>query len=166
VCILIANARLGYTASVADPDDFWPDPDPDPTFENVRIRIRILTLINFRPTFFWQFFLIKHRFLKYLWLLHTPKKLIQSHLLRPGSGSGSGRLWPKRSGSDRIRIRNTVCSVPLMVPAEAGFADVKFNLRRIGKFSQLCRMLKQDAVRNQIFCLVGRNSCKSSELLF
>jgi hypothetical protein len=33
----------------------------------------------------------QHRFLKYLWLLHTPKKLIQSHLLRPGSGSGSGR---------------------------------------------------------------------------
>jgi hypothetical protein len=27
----------------------------------------------------------QHRFLKYLWLLHTPKKLIQSHLLRPGS---------------------------------------------------------------------------------
>jgi hypothetical protein len=42
--------------SVADLDDFWPDPDPYPTFKNVRIRIRILTLINFRPTFFWKFF--------------------------------------------------------------------------------------------------------------
>jgi hypothetical protein len=31
----------------------------------------------------------QHRFLKYLWLLHTPKKLIQSHLLRPGSGSAT-----------------------------------------------------------------------------
>jgi hypothetical protein len=28
--------------------------------------------------------------LKYLWLLHTPKKLIQGHLLRPGSGPRSG----------------------------------------------------------------------------
>jgi hypothetical protein len=52
--------------SVADPDDFWPDPDP--TCENVRIRIRfrirfrirILTLINFRPIFFWIFFWWKY----------------------------------------------------------------------------------------------------------
>jgi hypothetical protein len=44
----------------------------------------------------------QHRFLKYLWLLHTPKKLIHSHLLRPGSGSASG--------SDRIRIRNMLSS--------------------------------------------------------
>jgi hypothetical protein len=31
-------------------------------------------------------------FLKYLWLLNTPKKFIPSYLLRPGSGSG--RLGP------------------------------------------------------------------------
>jgi hypothetical protein len=50
----------------------------------------------------------QHRFCKYLWLLHTPKKLICSHLLRPGSGSGPRRPDPtKRSGSDRIRIGNT-----------------------------------------------------------
>jgi hypothetical protein len=90
--------------SVADPDDFWPDPDP--IFENVRIQI--LTLINLRPTFFWTLFWWKyalkstfmdqkvkqHWFLKYLWLLHTPKKLIQSHLSRSGSRSGSGPRRP------------------------------------------------------------------------
>jgi hypothetical protein len=69
--------------SVADPDDFLPDPDP--TFENVRIRI--LTLINFRTIFFTKFFLAKicskkyekveqQRFLKYFWILHTPKELM------------------------------------------------------------------------------------------
>jgi hypothetical protein len=45
----------------------------------------------------------QHRFLKYLWLLNTPKKCIQSHLLRPGSGSG-----PRRSDPDptkKVRIR-------------------------------------------------------------
>jgi hypothetical protein len=53
-----------------------------------------------------------HRFLKYLWLLHTPKKLIQGHLLRPDPEPDPDpvpdvriRIRPKRSGSDRIRIR-------------------------------------------------------------
>jgi hypothetical protein len=75
-----------WETSVMDPDDFR----PDQTFENVRFRIRILTLIKFRTSFFWKFFWPKYalksifmnqtvrqiRFLKYLWLLHTPKKLI------------------------------------------------------------------------------------------
>jgi hypothetical protein len=38
----------------------------------------------------------KQRFLKYLWLLHIPKKLRYGLFLRPGSGSGP-----------RVRIRNT-----------------------------------------------------------
>jgi hypothetical protein len=29
------------------------------------------------------------RFLKHLWILHTPKKFIQSHLLMAGPGSGT-----------------------------------------------------------------------------
>jgi hypothetical protein len=49
----------------------------------------------------------QHRFLKYLWLLHTPKKLIQSHLLRSGSefgsGSGSGPRCPDPTKKVRIR---------------------------------------------------------------
>jgi hypothetical protein len=51
----------------------------------------------------------KHkRFLKYLWLLHTPNKLIQGHLLRRGSGSGPRSQDPdKMSESDRIRMRNS-----------------------------------------------------------
>jgi hypothetical protein len=31
----------------------------------------------------------QQRFLKYLWILHIPKKLILGHLLRPGSGSAT-----------------------------------------------------------------------------
>jgi hypothetical protein len=56
----------------------------------------------------------QRRFLKHLWLLHTLKKFIYSHLLRPGSEPDPDpvldariRIRPKRSGSDRIRIRNT-----------------------------------------------------------
>jgi hypothetical protein len=45
----------------------------------------------------------QHRFLKYLWLLHKPKKLIQSHLLRPGSGSGPRR--PDPDPTKKVRIR-------------------------------------------------------------
>jgi hypothetical protein len=41
----------------------------------------------------------KHRFLKYLWLLHTPKKFIQSHLLRLGSGSNQKGPDPTGTGS-------------------------------------------------------------------
>jgi hypothetical protein len=39
----------------------------------------------------------QHRLLKYSWLLHAPKKFLQSHLLRPGSGSGSD---PRRPDPD------------------------------------------------------------------
>jgi hypothetical protein len=43
----------------------------------------------------------QHRFLEYLWILHTPKKLIQTHLLRPGSGSGTGSgSGPRRPDPD------------------------------------------------------------------
>jgi hypothetical protein len=67
---------------------------------------------------------LKHRFLKYLWLLHTLKKLIQSHLLRPGSGSGTGsgpRLPDPdptknfRIRPDRIRIRNTDYNIAMLL---------------------------------------------------
>jgi hypothetical protein len=105
------------TISVADPDNFWPDPDP--TFDNVRIRI--LTLQNFRPTFFWNFFLWKyalksifmdqkikqHRFPKYryLWLLHTKKVDIKSFI--KARIRIRNQIRSQTSGSDRIRIRNT-----------------------------------------------------------
>jgi hypothetical protein len=76
--------KSGINGSIADPDDFGPDPDP--TFENVRI----LTYINFRTNFFrnfvWPKYALKSIFmnqkvkqqviLKFLWHLHTPKKLI------------------------------------------------------------------------------------------
>jgi hypothetical protein len=47
----------------------------------------------------------QQRFLKYLWLLLTPNKLILVHLLRPGSGSGPRRLDP--DPSKKVQIRNT-----------------------------------------------------------
>jgi hypothetical protein len=43
----------------------------------------------------------QQKFLKYLWLLHTPKKLILGHLLMPGSGSDPRRPDPTK----RVRIR-------------------------------------------------------------
>jgi hypothetical protein len=49
----------------------------------------------------------QHRFLKYLWLLHTPKKLTQSYLLGPGSGSD--------------RIRNTGGSLLLELKGTKAF---------------------------------------------
>jgi hypothetical protein len=45
----------------------------------------------------------KHRFLKFLWLLHTPKKFIKSHLLRLGSGSGPRRSDPYPTQKVEIR---------------------------------------------------------------
>jgi hypothetical protein len=55
----------------------------------------------------------QHRFLKYLWLLHTPKQFIQSHLLRPGSGSGSDQKGPDPtgSGSATLVIDKGLCKV-------------------------------------------------------
>jgi hypothetical protein len=42
---------------------------------------------------------------KYLWLLHTPKKLIQSHLLRPRSRSGPRRPDPDPDPTKKVWIR-------------------------------------------------------------
>jgi hypothetical protein len=42
----------------------------------------------------------QHRFLKNFCLLKTPKKLIPSHLLRSGSGSGSDQKGPDRPDPD------------------------------------------------------------------
>jgi hypothetical protein len=44
----------------------------------------------------------QERFLKYLWLLHTPKKLIWCYILRPGSRSGSAVLSMTRQHSDDL----------------------------------------------------------------
>jgi hypothetical protein len=55
----------------------------------------------------------QHRFLMYLWLFHTPKKLIQSNLLRPGSGSGPKRPDPTKKV--RIRLRNTDADTVLIL---------------------------------------------------
>jgi hypothetical protein len=44
----------------------------------------------------------QHRFLMYLWLLHTPKKLIQNHLLRPGSDQKGPDPTGSRSGSTTL----------------------------------------------------------------
>jgi hypothetical protein len=83
-------------SSVEDPDDFWPDPDL--TFENVQI----LTLNKFSTNFLLDIFIcdryalksifmnqkVKQQgFLRFLCLLHTPKRLRYAHLVRPGSGS-------------------------------------------------------------------------------
>jgi hypothetical protein len=83
-------------------------------FRKHLIRFRILTLIHFLSNFFLKFFggnwlqkVKKHRFPKYLWLLHTLKKLIQSHLLRPGSGCGPRRPDPDQTKKVQIRTRNT-----------------------------------------------------------
>jgi hypothetical protein len=43
------------------------------------------------------------KFLKYLWLLHTPKKLTYGQLLRQGSGSGPRR--PNPDPTKKVRIR-------------------------------------------------------------
>jgi hypothetical protein len=55
----------------------------------------------------------QYRFFKYLWLLHTPKKFIQSHLLRPGTGSGSDRIrirpYPDLTGSGSATL--FVCKI-------------------------------------------------------
>jgi hypothetical protein len=40
-----------------------------------------------------------HRFHKYLWLLHTQRKLTQSNLFRAGSGSDQKGSDPTGSGS-------------------------------------------------------------------
>jgi hypothetical protein len=90
--------------------DFRKHPDPDPN--------------KFSDIFFLKKFMNQkvkqQRFLKYLWLLNILKKFIYCNFLGPGSGSGSDprhpdptkKVWirPKRSGSDRIRIRNTAVS--------------------------------------------------------
>jgi hypothetical protein len=58
----------------------------------------------------------QHRFLKYLWLLRTPKKLIQCHLLRPGSGSGSDQKGsdPDPQHSTQLNINVTSDATPAL----------------------------------------------------
>jgi hypothetical protein len=51
-------------------------------------------------------------FLKYLWLLHIPKKFILGHLLRPGSEYGSGPRRP--DPTKKVRIRN-IGSMPTIL---------------------------------------------------
>jgi hypothetical protein len=73
--------------------------------------------------------------LQYLWILHTPKKLIKGHLLRPGPGSGTShrRPDPDPDPTKKVRIRNTgtvlkvwtqSTSDQILTPADSEFNQV------------------------------------------
>jgi hypothetical protein len=66
------------TASVADPDDFLPDPDsgPDPNKTSDKFPQEIFCPKYALKSIFMNQKVKQKRFLKYFWLLHTPKKLI------------------------------------------------------------------------------------------
>jgi hypothetical protein len=73
----------------------------------------------------------QYRFFKHLWLLHTPKKLIQSHLLRPGAGYGFGLRRLDPDPTKEVRIRPD--------PDSQQFLYVKkLDLLLVNRFSEVC----------------------------
>jgi hypothetical protein len=77
--------------------DFWKHPDP------------VQDLIKFSAMFLQDFFFGENMLYALLYALHTLKRLIYGHLLRPGSGSGSGlrRLDWDPTGSGSVTLHKT-----------------------------------------------------------